>query len=253
MSGNRKLLVAFVSAIVAISVVGAMQWHYVGAAQSRYFAEVSRAYASIFSLPQKLANDPTHNPFQSPILDLGSMPSRQAELALTKNAMAVLSTLTIFAGCFAVAYYSRNPWPSVAVAVVGWLVTGTVAAALTSQAVKMLADMPQSFSGGLITWHKPGAGGPPFALYVVIGLFSALLFQGFVPWIAGWFAGSRISSWRASVLDFSVGGDALSPAAVPSSDRRRCQCGAVNLPAAATCYACGAVFETTGPAAADGS
>ncbi len=251
MSENRKLAIAFVLAIVAISIVGMLKWHYVGDAQKRLTDEMASTMESLNKWPLSASRSLSATSIPMPTFDLVGMPKRQAELVMARNAMGMLSTFTILGGCFAVAYFSRRAWPPTVVAVFGWLLNGVIAAVFAKQALALLTDLPRTLNAPGITWREPNPGGPPFGLYVLLGLFSAMIWQGVVPGFAGWFAGTRFRSWVAWGRSFSVGSEgpgAPEPVApVPAvRSSRTCQCGAVNLSAATACYACGATLEGAG-------
>jgi hypothetical protein len=256
LSEKRKLAIAFALAIVAIGIVGVLKWHYVADAQKRLTAEMASTMESLTTWPFSATGSLSATSIPLPTFDLVGMPKRQAELAITRSAMGMLSTLAIFGGCFAVAYLSRRAWPPTAVAVFGWLLNGLIAAVFTQQALALVNDLPRTLNGPGITWREPNPGGPPFGLYVLLGLFSALIWQGVVPGFAGWFAGTRFRSWVAWGRSFSVGpGGPVAPemiAPVPVvRSSKTCPCGAVNLSAATVCYACGATLENVGLAGLD--
>jgi hypothetical protein len=255
LSEKRKLAIAFVVAIAAIGIVGVLKWHYVGDAQKRLTAEMASTMESLATWPFSATGSLSATSIPMPTFDLVGMPKRQAELAMTRSAMGMLSTFTILGGCFAVAYISRRAWPPIAVAVFGWLLNGTIAAVFTKQALALITDLPRTLNAPGMTWREPNPGGPPFGLYVLLGLFSALIWQGVVPGLAGWFAGTRFRSWVAGGRSFSVGpGGPAAPeplASAPVQTSKKCSCGAVNLSAATACYACGAPLESVGLAGLD--
>jgi hypothetical protein len=236
---GRKLLIAMALSCVAIAAVAIITWNIVAAAQSSYAAEVATMYTSAFSLPMRALSATPQSPAQVPQVSLAGVPTRLAELSMARSAMGWLACLVIFGGCLTVAYYSESALPALVIGGFGWAVNGVLSGALSSHAVQLVGSAPASFAGSLVTWAQPAGGGPPFGLYVALGLVTSVLWQGAVPTAAGWFAGSRIRAWRASSLDFS-----LTPAAegLPPN-RRRCACGAINLAYAESCYACGAQFS----------
>jgi hypothetical protein len=124
---------------------------------------------------------------------------------------------------------------------------------LTRQAFALVAT-PPAVRGVPVTTMAPSPN-TPIALYVVIGLAATLLWQTLLPWLLGWFLGSRVRQWRSFAVDY--GSTSANPGPVPQAvmqpERRRCACGAVNLPTAGSCYACGAALGVHELATPDGS
>jgi hypothetical protein len=243
LSESRKFAIAFAGAIVAISIAGAMQWHFIGTAQNRVTAAMNSLYSAVMVPPTKSPSTPSRPPSAALAVDLAA---RQTQLAMARSSTISLSVLVIFCACFAVAYFSRTAWPSVIVAIYGWILGGLLLATFASQAFKQYSP-PVALNSMAARWQPPPPPQTPFGLYVGLGLASALLWQGVLPWLFGWFFGSRVRSWRAFAVDFNAKNDRGAQAVPVVVERWRCQCGAANLPSAVSCYACGAI--RTGPAA----
>lgn len=248
MRTNRSFIIAMASAVVVISVTGAMRWHRVEVAQNALNAEISATYGPLFTFLGSVATSPP-SALQVPQVDLSKVRAHQLDVSVTQTDMGMLNTLAIFAGCLAVTYYSRAVWPAIVVAAYGWLVNGVANAAATSRAFGFIATMTKTFGAAAGTSLRlPTPGHLPFPVYVILGLFSAWLWQGVVPGLAGGFLGWKAAAWRAGALDLGPPRNFASSAGHAAPDSGRCACGAVNLPGATSCYACGVELGDAGGA-----
>ena len=161
MTDGRKTAIAIVSAIVAISIAGWIQWHYVGEAQVRYSKEAAAAIDSVNSMPFAAIGGmvPSTAPVP-PILNLAGLPTRNAELTLVRNSTSLLLTIVILVGCFSVAYQSRSKLWSGLVGFYGWAVSGAVTGLMIGRSlpVSRTCFWKRTRSG----WEESGSTGPPF-------------------------------------------------------------------------------------------
>jgi len=256
LSEPRKLLVAFLCAIGAIVIVGVLQFNLVWAAQTKVASDIGKIVESSYTYSKASAGRPPAGPTRPSAAELATLQTHQVALIAARNATAVLHILAVFFGCLAVAYFSRTIWSSVSVAFLGWATSGIVIGALTRQALTLSG--PPSVVQSAATAGRPTPSTAPFALYLVLGLASVLIWQTLLPWLLGWFIGSRVRSWRSFAVDFGPLGSGLSQAQAYSvadgpADRSRCSCGAVNLSSATSCYACDGPLGMREPLTPDGA
>ncbi len=243
---SRRLGLVVCAALSAIAVVGAVQWYAVSTAQDRLTAEMTTMVNSLAAYTDQAVTPNSAASFQLPTMDYGAMPSRQAELVITRSATGILSTVAILLGTFAVSYVGTGWRLAALVAGFGWLVNGVLAAAYTKHGLELIARLPESMNLHAVTWRPPSGASVPFALYIVVGLASAFVWQGAVPGLIGWFGGSRTRVWRERAIPLAaVDSDEAAAVAAPRPAPVRCVCGAANLSSAASCYACGTALGTS--------
>jgi len=234
--------------MLALACIGYARWYVVHSAQTRLFAQLG----DVLDRTVAIALDPTSGVSHAAANSLGAktieIESSRLVLAAAGSLSAMLFGLAVFAGCLWVSHGSGHFGLTAIMGAWGWLVSGTTVAAITSGGYSMIRTLQTSIPFRSPTMPSAPTS-VPFSVLVILGLVSSMLWLGLLPWILGWFLGSRLREWRMVALPFDVRSFAEDDAVADVIPRITCSCGTKNLVTSASCYACGAVLSLQDPGA----